>query len=229
MGVHGRGGSHGVAVAGRRCRSGDDIDELLEVDFARCMVLARLPDGGARTQASAVIAVGIEHRPPGEHDCRYVDGRRRHDAGRRGLVAARRQHHPVERIPVKYLDQAQISEVTIEESGRPLAGLLNGMDRKLEGHTAGGTNTLAHALGQLEVMAIARAQVGAGLGDADYRLAGCELGAREPVIDIALQVERGHARIIRVVEPQLRPQTGSLRAVRTVSLRHRRLRTFFQE
>ena len=42
----------------------------------------------------------IEHRPPGEHDCRCLDRRRRHQAGRCGLVAAHRQHHTVERIPV---------------------------------------------------------------------------------------------------------------------------------
>jgi hypothetical protein len=42
----------------------------------------------------------------------------------------------------------------------------------------------------------------AAIGDADERLAGLQLLAGEAVVEIALQVERGHAGILRVVEPE---------------------------
>ena len=100
------------------------------------------------------------------------DGRRRHHGGRRGLVAAGGQHHAVERIAVQHLDQAEIGEVAVERGGRPLAGLLDRMHRELERDAAGVADAVAHALGQLEVMAVAGREVGAGLRDADDRPAG---------------------------------------------------------
>ena len=47
---------------------------------------------------------------------------------------------------------------------------------------------------------------GAGLGDADDRLARLQLGPGEAVIEVALEIERGHARIVGVVEPQARAE-----------------------
>ena len=52
-GVHGRGGAHGVAMADRRRRGGDDVDELLVVDLAGGEVLARLPDDHAGAGSAA--------------------------------------------------------------------------------------------------------------------------------------------------------------------------------
>jgi hypothetical protein len=78
------------------------------------------------------------------------------------------------------------------------------MHRKFEGNAAGVANAGAHALRQIEMMAVARRQIRAGLRDADDRPAGGQLFTREPVIEIALKVERGHAGIVRIVEPQLR-------------------------
>src|SRR5258708_27253312 len=42
---------------------------------------------------------------------RSVHGRGRHQAGRRGFVAAGHQHDAVERIAVQHLDQTEISQV----------------------------------------------------------------------------------------------------------------------
>ena len=64
-------------------------------------------------------------------------------------------------------------------------------------------DAFADALRQFEVMAIAGRQVVAGLGDADDRLAGLQFVAGQAVIQIALKIERGHARIVRIVEPLL--------------------------
>ena len=143
----------------------------------------------------------IEHRAAGQHDRRHVDRGCRHQAGRRGLVAAGHQHHAVERIAVQHLDEAEIGEVAVERRGRPLAGLLNRMHRELEGDAAGVADALAHALGELEMVAIAGREIGAGLGDADDRLARGQFLARQPVIEIALEIERGHAGIVGIVEP----------------------------
>ena len=117
----------------------------------------------------------VEHRPDRQRDGRDVDRRGRHQAGRRGLVAADGQHHAVERIAVEHLDQAQIGEVAVEAGGRALAGLLDRVDREFDGDAARLANAFAHALGQHEVMAVAGREVAAGLGDADDRLARLQL------------------------------------------------------
>jgi hypothetical protein len=52
---------------------------------------------------------------------------------RGGLVAADGQHDAVERIAVEHFDEAEIGEVAVEPGGRALAGLLDRMDRELEG------------------------------------------------------------------------------------------------
>ncbi len=101
------------------------------------------------------------------------DGRGRHDAGRHGLVAAGQEHDPVERVAVEHLDEREVGEIAVEAGGRALAGLLDRVARKLERHAAGDRNAVTHALGQLEMVAVAGRQVGAGLGDADDRLPDC--------------------------------------------------------
>jgi len=203
--VHRRRRAHGVAVAGGGRRGGDDLHELLIVDLARRQALALLPDDGARAGALA-LPPAVQHRPDRQRDRRDVDGRRRHQAGRRGLVAADGQHHAVEGVAVEQLDQAEISEVAVERRARALAGLLDRMHRKFHGDAAGLADALAHALGQHQVVTVAGRKVGAGLGDADDRLARLQLLARQTKIQVALHVERGHARIVGIVEPGLRPK-----------------------
>ena len=77
------------------------------------------------------------------------------------------QHDAVERIAVEHLDEAEIGEIAVERGGRPLAGFLDRMHREFEGDAAGLADALAHAVGKIEVMAVAGREVRAGLGDAD--------------------------------------------------------------
>ena len=149
------------------------------VDLALGEIGARLPDDGAGAGALAVKPA-VEHRPAGQDDGGNVDCRRRHDAGGRRLVAAGRQHHAVDGIAHQDFDEAEIGEVAVERRRRPLAGLLDRMDRKLERHAAGRDDPVAHPLGQLEVMAVAGREIGAGLRDADDRLAGAQLPGVRP-------------------------------------------------
>ncbi len=86
------------------------------------------------------------------------------------------------------------------------------MDGELEGDAARLADALAHALREHDVVAVAGGEVGAGLRDADERLAGLQLLARQPPVHVALDVERGHVRVVRIVEPDLRPELH-LRAV----------------
>ena len=210
--VHGRGRAHGVAVAGRRRRRGHQLQELLVVDLAARHHLARLPHDGAGAGALALVPA-VEHRPARQHDGRDIDGRRRHDLGRRGLVAAGGEHDAVDRIAVEHLDQRQVGEVAVERRGRALAGFLDRMDRKLEGDAAGLADAFAHALGEVEVMAVAGRQVGAGLGDADDRLARLQLLQRQAEVHGALEVERGHVGVGGIVEPGARAQVLRLHLV----------------
>src|SRR2546428_258853 len=88
----------------------------------------------------AVVEPAVAQRAAGQHDRRKVDGRGRHQAGGRGLVATGHQHDAVERIAVEHLDEAQIGEIAVERRGRTLAGLLNRMHRELERDAAGVAN-----------------------------------------------------------------------------------------
>ncbi len=152
--VHRRRRAHRVAMADRRRRRGHHLHELVVADLAFCEEFAALPyDSAGAGQAPPPPAV--QHRPAGQHDRRDVHGRRGHQTGRRGLVAARGQYHPVDRIAVQHLDQGQICQITIERRGRSFARLLDWVDRKFQRYTAGGTDAVTHAARQLDVMAVA--------------------------------------------------------------------------
>ena len=174
--------------------------KLVVVDLALGIELAALPDDRAGAGQPA-LPPAVQHRPAGQHDRRDVHRRRAHQAGRRGLVAAGGQHDAVERIAVQHLDQAEIGEVAVERRGRALAGLLDRVDREFQRHAAGVADAVAHAAGEVEMVAVAGREVGAGLRDADDRLAALQLLARQAVIHVALEVERGQRGIERLVEP----------------------------
>src|SRR6266702_7175812 len=83
------------------------------------------------------------------------------------------------------------------------------MGREFHSDAAGLADAFADAVRELDMVAVAGGEVIAGLRDADDRLAGLELGAGEAVVQIALQIERRHARIVRVVEPFLRTKVAA--------------------
>src|SRR3954470_8923508 len=78
------------------------------------------------------------------------------------------------------------------------------MRRELEADAAGRNDALAHALRELDVVAVAGREIGAGLGDADDRLARLQLMRRQAEIEVALDIERGHSGIVGIVEPEAR-------------------------
>jgi hypothetical protein len=215
--IHGRGGAHGVAMADRGRGRRNDGEEFPVVDLAGGEILACLPDHCAGTGPLA-LPPAIQHRTAGQDDGRDVDGGGCHQPGRRGLVTARGQDHAIERVAVQHFDEAQIGEIAVECRSRTLAGFLDRMAREFEGNAAGIANAFAHTLCQFKVMPVARRQIAAGLRDSDDRLARGQFVKREPVIQIALQVERGHAGIVRIVEPELRAQPAFRR------VRHRLFR-----
>ncbi len=205
--IHRRGGTHRVAVADRRRRRSGDLHEFIGVDSASRHVLACFPDCGAGAGALA-LPPAVEHRSAGENDSRRVHGRRGHQAGGRCLVAAGHQHDAVERVAVKDFDKPEISEVAVKRGRWTLARLLDRVTRKLKGDAARCADSLAHALGELEMVAVAGRQVRTGLRDADDRFSRPQLHRRQAIIEIALEVERSHARVIGVVEPELGPQAS---------------------
>jgi hypothetical protein len=169
-GVHGAGGAHGVAEAGGGSRRGDQLDEAFIVDLAGGQQLAAMPHDRARTGALALVPA-IEHRADRQGDRRDVDGGGGHQQRRGGLVAAAGQDHAVERIAIHGFDQAQIGEVAVKAGGRALAGFLDRVDREFERDAAHFANALAHALCQHQMVAVARGQVAACLGNPDDRAA----------------------------------------------------------
>ena len=203
--IHRRRRAHRVAIAGRRRRAGDQADELGIVDLARRQHLPRLPHDRSRSGALALVPA-VQHRPHGQSDRRDVHRRRAHQHGGRRLVAADRQHHAVERIAVQRFDQAEIGEVAVQPRGRALAGFLDRMDREFQHDAARLAHALAHPLRQHQMVAVARGQVAARLRDADDRLARAQLVQAEAEVQIALQIQRRHVDIVRIVEPGAGPQ-----------------------
>src|SRR5690606_15281811 len=112
----------------------------------------------------------------------------------------------VKRIAVEHFDKAEIGEIAVEPGGGTLAGFLDRMDRELEHDATGVADAVAGALGEFDMVAVAGAEIGAGLGDADDRLARHQLLAAEAEIEIALEIERGHIGVVRIVEPGPGPQ-----------------------
>ena len=166
------------------------------------MAQAGFPDDRARSGTLA-LPPAIEHGAAGEHDGGNVDGCGCHEARGRGLVAACREHDPVERVAVQHLHQPEVGQVAVERGGRALARLLNSVDRKLEADPARIPNSFFDPLGEIEVMPIAGSEVVSGLSDADDRPPGLQLFAGQAVVEIALQIERRHARVVGIIEPEL--------------------------
>src|SRR6478752_4185305 len=117
------------------------------------------------------------------------------------VVAAGGKDYAVQRVAEQYFHQPEIGEVAVQRRGRALAGLLNRMHRKFHGDAAGGADSLPHTVRQFDVVAVAWRKVAAGLGNADNRLARLQFMPRQAVIKVTLEVERGHAGIVRIVEP----------------------------
>src|SRR3546814_7366346 len=75
------------------------------------------------------------------------------------------------------------------------------MNRKFQCDSARFANSFADALGQHQMMAVARRQVRPGLRDADDRLARAQLVEAEPEIQIAFEIQRRHVDILAIREP----------------------------
>src|SRR5207244_3317662 len=131
---------------------------------------AAAPDHRARSDQLTVVPA-VEHRSARQYDRRNVDGARRHDLARRGLVAAGSKHHAVDGIAIEQLDQPKIKQVAIERGGGPAAILEDRVHREFYRYPARVADAVAHALGEIEVYAVARREIAARLRDADDRLA----------------------------------------------------------
>src|SRR5262249_38006442 len=75
------------------------------------------------------------------------------------------------------------------------------MGRKLHRDAACGPDSLADATCQFEMVAVAGRKIIAGLRNSDDRRARLQFLASEAVVEIALEVERGHAGVMWIVEP----------------------------
>src|SRR5690606_12823142 len=139
-----------------------------------------------------------------------ADRARRHALARGGLVAPGGQHRSVDGITVQQLDQPEIEQVAVERRGWAAAVLEDRVDRKLQRNAARVADAVAHALGQVEMDAVAGRKVAARLGDADDRLAAAQLLRRDPVVHEALEIERGLIPPLAIVEPVARTQTAGL-------------------
>ena len=166
----------------------------------------RRDDGTGAHQFSFVPAV--EHWTARQHDGRDVDGRCGHHLGRRGLVAAGGENHRVDRIPVQDFDEPEIREVAIERRRGPAAILENRVQRKFHGHAAGIADAFAYTLDGVEMHPVARREVTAGLCDADDRFARQQLIGREAVVHEALEIERHHVEVFRIVKPVARAESA---------------------
>ncbi len=200
--VQGRGGAHRVAMAERGGRSAGTLHEFGIVDLALGEQPPALPDDRTRA-CELAFPPAVEHGPAREHDGRKIHRRRCHQLRGRGLVASGGQHHPVDRIAVQHLDEAEIGEVAVERGGGPAPGLLDRMDGKFHRHAARVADARLDPLGEEEVDLVAGREIRTRLRDADDGPVALQLAPREALVLVALDIERGHPGIVGIVEPRL--------------------------
>ncbi|MNE40995.1 hypothetical protein D3C80_1350430 [compost metagenome] len=116
------------------------------------------------------------------------------------------------------LHQAQVRQVAVQGRGGAAALFGDGMDRELHGNAAGIADPGLDPLGQFDVVAVARGQVAAGLGNTDDRTAGLQFVTGQAVVHVALHIQGGHVGVARVVEPLLAAQVAFGRMAHGVSL-----------
>ena len=107
--------------------------------------------------------------------------RRAHQQRRRGLVAAGEQHHPVDRVGAQRLLDVHGAEVAVEHRRRPQRALPRREDRELHRQAARLVDAVAHPLGEVAQMRVARRQLRPGVADADHRPPVEEVG-RQPLV-----------------------------------------------
>ena len=117
-----------------------------------------------------------------------VDGCRRHDEGRGGLVAPGGEDDTVDGIAVQDFDQAQVLEISIQRRGGSFAAFLYGVDGKLDGYAADLADAVSDSVSQPKMNPVARNQIAAGLGDTDDRLSGAKLGRGDTEVSISLDM-----------------------------------------
>src|SRR3546814_20702074 len=84
------------------------------------------------------------------------------------------------------------SDLAIEPRGRPFARLLDRMRRKLDRDPACITDAFAHPVRQHQMMPVAWHQIAPRLRDPDDRPVALQLLQAQPVIEIALDIQRRH-------------------------------------
>ena len=188
-----------------RGRGAGHVHELLDVDLARGQHPARVPDHRARARELAAV-VAVQHRPARQHDRRDVDARPRPSSAPgwscRSPWSAPRRRSGSRRAPRPATGIAGCGRASpsaaCRSPGPDGPGTRAGC-RPCRGCRRAPGSRARDGAG-------CRRQVRAGLGDADDRPARLQLLARQPEIEIALQIERRHVGLAVVVPPVLAAQ-----------------------
>lgn len=99
------------------------------------------------------------------------------------------------------LHEAQIRQIAINARRGASTRLLDGVGGKLKRNAPRRSDPLPNPLREFQVVPIARGQVRPRLRNANDGLAGHQLFASHPVVEIALDVQRHHARVLFAPEP----------------------------
>ncbi len=193
---HRRCGAHRHAVPGRAGDARLGGDERVRCQHAPTGVLGESPDVGARAER-LTTRLTVEHRPGGHHHRRQVDADRAHQQPRHRLVAPAEQHRAIDRVGPQELLGLHRQLVAVEHRARAQVGLAEAHHRHLEGHPARFPHAALHRFGDIAQPAVARVEVGPGVGDGDHRAASVDDIDREPelvdrgAVDEPLTVRRG--------------------------------------
>ena len=136
-----------IACSASRKSSFDIVPALTASDICQSAV----PDP-TRSPRNQPFSIG----PARDEDRRNVDRGRAHEQRRRGLVAAGEQHDAVERVGAQRLLDVHGAEVAVEHRRRPERALAGREDRELDRQTAGLVDAVAHPLGEVAEMGVAR-------------------------------------------------------------------------
>ena len=167
---HRGGGAHRVAVtlAADHRRLAREEHRLAERPGAH--LLGQSPYVRAASEGFIAEMTG-EHRSAWHDHGGKVDGCRRHQQRRNGLVAAAEQHDAVDGVGAEHLLRRHRRHVAPEHRGGTDLRLPQRYDRQLQRNSAGFVDAVLHGLGDFREVGVARRQIGCGVGDRDLRAA----------------------------------------------------------
>ena len=139
------------------------------VDMVPALIASDICQSAVPEPIALAAEPAVEHRPARDHDRRDADRGRAHQERRRGLVAAREEHHAVDRVRPQRLLHVHRAEVAVHHRRRAQRALRRAEHRKLHRQAASLVDAVRHPLRKVAQVRVAGRELRPGVADADDR------------------------------------------------------------